>query len=82
MGLPFVKASVAFFLFRIAPNKWYRHGLVAVTVFLLAISTFFFTTLFVQCKPLAAVWDFSLRATAKCWDPHLLRRFSYTNTCE
>ncbi|KAH6667783.1 hypothetical protein B0J14DRAFT_489146 [Halenospora varia] len=79
-GTTLVKVSIGFFLLRIAPNKWYRRALLSVNTFLLVITTFFIVTLFVQCRPLTAVWDFTLRPTAKCWDAGLLQRLSYTNT--
>ncbi|KAH8667984.1 hypothetical protein BGZ60DRAFT_528324 [Tricladium varicosporioides] len=79
-GVTFVKVSIGFFLLRIAPNDWYRRSLIGVNTFLLVITTFFVITLFVQCKPLAAVWDLSLRPTAKCWDPLVLRKMCYVNS--
>lgn len=82
VGTTLTKVSIGFFLLRIAPNLWYRRSLIIVNTFLIVITTFFVLTLFVQCKPLAAVWDFSLRATAKCWDANLLQRLSYANTCK
>ncbi|KAH6667773.1 hypothetical protein B0J14DRAFT_171900 [Halenospora varia] len=79
-GVTFVKVSIGFFLLRFAPDNWYRRCLICANTFLLLITTFFVITLFVQCRPLAAVWDFSLRPTARCWDPSVLRKMSYTNS--
>ena len=28
--------------------------------------------LFVQCRPVAALWDPAVEATANCWDPNVL----------
>jgi hypothetical protein len=81
-GVTFVKVSIGFFLLRIALNNWYRRSIIGANTFLLVITTFFVITLFVQCRPLAAVWDFSLRPTANCWNPSVLRKMSYVNSCK
>jgi hypothetical protein len=81
-GVTFAKVSVGFFLLRIAPDNWYRRSIIGANTFLLVITTFFIVTLFVQCRPLAAVWDFSLRPTANCWDLSVLRKMSYANSCK
>ncbi|KAE9366307.1 hypothetical protein N431DRAFT_419496 [Stipitochalara longipes BDJ] len=79
-GVTFVKVSIGFFLLRIAPDNRYRRSIIGAITFLLVITTFFIITLFVQCSPLAAVWDFSLRPTASCWNPSVLRKMSYANS--
>jgi hypothetical protein len=81
-GVTFVKVSIGFFLLRIAPTNCYRRSIIGANTFLLGITTFFVITLFIQCTPLAAVWDFSLRPTAKCWDPSVMRKLSYINSCQ
>jgi len=81
-GVTLVKVSIGFFLLRIAPNNWYRRPIIGTNTFLLGITTFFVITLFVQCRPLAAVWDLSLRPTATCWEPGVLRNLAYANSCQ
>lgn len=80
VGVTFVKVSIGFFLLRIAPDNLYRRSIIGANSFLLIITTFFLITLFIQCRPLAAVWDLNLRPTASCWDPSVLLKMSYVNS--
>jgi len=81
-GVTFVKISIGFFLLRIAPNNRYRRLIIGTNTFLAVITTSFGIALFLSCRPLAAIWDFSLRPTAVCWDPSVMRKISYVNSCK
>jgi hypothetical protein len=72
-----VKVSIALFLVRIAPNKFYTRFLWGIIAFLFVYTTICFMTVVLQCKNLAILWDSSVKTT--CWTVRTLRGLSYTN---
>ena len=76
-----VKLSVALFLLKIGGlRSWLRASLFA-TIALLVSSTFAtIVILFVQCRPIAGVWDPTVEMTAKCLPPSALTDVSYCST--
>ncbi|PVH67723.1 hypothetical protein DL98DRAFT_370957, partial [Cadophora sp. DSE1049] len=73
-----VKVSIALFLWRIAPNKFYKRLLAGIITFLIAYTFACFMTIVLQCTNLAILWDPSVHAT--CWTGTTLRGLSYTNS--
>ncbi|PYI17558.1 oxidoreductase [Aspergillus japonicus CBS 114.51] len=67
VGLSLVKISLAVFLRRFA-QSWLRKALVGSIVFLVAFTIACALTLILECIPVAAAWDYSLRANARCFD--------------
>ncbi|RAL14703.1 oxidoreductase [Aspergillus homomorphus CBS 101889] len=67
VGLSLVKISLAVFLRRFAQNAL-RQALIGSIVFLVAFTIACGLTLILQCTPVAAAWDYSLRANARCFD--------------
>jgi hypothetical protein len=70
-----IKISIALFLFRIAPTKFYRNGLWYMIVFLILYTIGCLLTLFLQCTNLRVLWD--PRVPSVCWDERVLQRLSY-----
>jgi len=75
-----VKISIALFLLRIAPNKFYKKLLWGIIAFLIIYTAVCFVTIVLQCKNLAVLWDFGVKTT--CWTATTLRGLGYTNSCE
>jgi hypothetical protein len=76
-AITIVKISIALFLVRIAPNKFYKRLLWGIIAFLFVYTTVCFMTIMLQCKNLAILWDSSVKTT--CWAASTLRGLSYTN---
>ena len=76
-----VKLSVALFLLRIGGlRRWLRYSLFA-TIALLVSSTFAtIVIIFVQCIPIAGIWDPIIALTAKCLPTSALTIVSYCST--
>ena len=73
-----VKLSIALFLLRIGGlRKWLRYSLFATIALLVTSTSVFVVVLFVQCRPLAAVWDPRLKAKADCLPKYALPDVSY-----
>ena len=75
-----VKTSIALFLLRIAPNKFYKKLLWGIIAFLIIYTAVCFMTIVLQCKNLAVLWDFGVKTT--CWTATTLRALGYTNSCK
>ncbi|KAH6647762.1 hypothetical protein BKA67DRAFT_594677 [Truncatella angustata] len=75
---PLVKVSVGFFLVRLSPTKLYRRVLQGTIVFLVVYTFMCFTTLLLQCKNLAVIWDLEVKTT--CWPITTLLGLSYANS--
>lgn len=73
-----VKTSIALFLLRIAPNKFYKKLLWGISAFLIIYTAVCFMTIVFQCKNLAVLWDFGVNTT--CWTATTLRGLGYTNS--
>lgn len=73
-----VKCSIALFLLRIAPTKFYRRLLWGTIIFLIVYTFAAFLTIILQCTNLAIQWDPTVKA--KCWTPTTLRSLSYTSS--
>ncbi|PYH43759.1 oxidoreductase [Aspergillus saccharolyticus JOP 1030-1] len=67
VGLSLVKISLAVFLRRFAQSML-RKVLIGSIVFLVAFTISCGLTLILECIPVAAAWDYSLRANARCFD--------------
>ena len=67
LGVPLIKISVIVFLFRMgALRKWVKVSLLA-TAAVTVISAFaVLGMMLTYCKPISALWDPSVRKTAKC----------------
>ncbi|KAF7131116.1 hypothetical protein CNMCM5793_004103 [Aspergillus hiratsukae] len=68
LGISSVKISLAFFLLRFASqNKFLKKFIIGALVFLILFTIACVLTLVFQCYPVSAAWDYSQRATAKCY---------------
>ena len=76
-----VKLSVALFLLKIGGlRRWLRASLFA-TIALLVSSTFATVVIiFVQCRPIAGIWDPTIALTANCLPASALTDVSYCST--
>ncbi|KAE8355042.1 hypothetical protein BDV28DRAFT_163656 [Aspergillus coremiiformis] len=67
-GISLVKVSLAVFLLRFAPpKKTLKKFIIGMLVFLILFTIACIMSLILQCLPIRAAWDFSMRATAKCY---------------
>ena len=75
------KVAFALFLLRIIPKnkkgqRWFLHGfnalLVAINIPLIIIT-------YVQCDPVKALWDPTIKA--KCWNPHIQDSYALFQGC-
>ncbi|KAE8380541.1 hypothetical protein BDV26DRAFT_290292 [Aspergillus bertholletiae] len=68
LGISLVKVSLALFLLRFAsPNKNLKRFIIGALVFLIVFTIACILTLILQCLPVQAAWDFSLRPNATCY---------------
>ena len=76
-----VKLSIAFLLLRIGGlKKWLWSALIA-TIMIQVCSTVAFTiVLLVQCRPITANWDLTIKPTANCFPTAGLIDASYATT--
>ncbi|KAF8858680.1 hypothetical protein BDZ45DRAFT_651041 [Acephala macrosclerotiorum] len=77
-AITIVKCSIALFLLRIAPTKFFRRLLWGIMIFLIVYTFAAFLTIVLQCKNLAVNWDSTIQTT--CWAPTTLRNLSYANS--
>ncbi|CZR63592.1 related to integral membrane protein [Phialocephala subalpina] len=77
-AITIVKCSIALFLLRIAPTKFFKRLLWGTIIFLLVYTFAAFMTIVLQCKNLAINWDTTVQTT--CWAPTTLRNLSYVNS--
>ena len=72
------KVAVALLLVRImAPvqrGRWFLYTMTGVVTIAGILDVIF---LFVQCKPVTALWDPIVAATATCWKPSVLVNYGY-----
>jgi hypothetical protein len=76
VGISAVKVSIAFCLLRLSVQKWYTRILYGGTAFIVLMTTACAGTLILQCLPVRASWDMSLRPPpygtghAKCYSTY------------
>lgn len=76
VGISAVKISIAFCLLRLSVQKWYTRILYGGTGFIVLMTLACAGTLILQCLPVRAAWDMSLRGPpygtgdAKCYSTH------------
>ena len=76
-----VKLSVALFLLRIGGlRKWLRHSLFATIALLVSSTVATVVIIFVQCIPMAGIWDPTIASTATCLSTSALTIVSYCST--
>ena len=72
------KVAVALLLIRLMGpghrRKWFLYVITGIMMIAGALSAIF---LFVQCRPVAALWNPVIEATASCWDPNVLVDYTY-----
>lgn len=72
------KVAVALLLVRLMgpghKRKWFPYAITGIMLIAGTLSAIF---LFVQCQPVAALWDPEIEATAHCWDPNVLTDYTY-----
>ena len=72
------KVAVALLLVRLVGpahrRKWILYAMTGIMMIAGILSAIF---LFVQCRPVAALWDPEVKATAKCWNPSILTNYTY-----
>lgn len=73
-----VKVSIALFLLRISPARFYKRLLIGIIAFLIIYTFICFLTIMLQCKNLAILWDSTVKTT--CWTGSTIRGLSYLNT--
>jgi hypothetical protein len=88
VGISTVKISIGFFLLRLSTNKRFHYFLYAVMVFIVMMTFACAMTLILQCIPVAAVWDMTLRpapfgtGNAKCYNFTIFRNLGLMNSCK
>ena len=76
-----VKLSVALFLLRIGGlRRWLRASLFATIALFVSSSVATVVIIFVQCRPIAGIWDPTVALTAKCLPLSALTDVSYCST--
>ena len=76
-----VKLSVALFLLRIGGHtRWLRSSLFATITLLVSSTVATVVIIFVQCRPIAGLWDPTVALTAKCLPTSALTDVSYCST--
>lgn len=76
-----VKLSVAIFLLKIGGlRRWLRASLYATIALLVSSTIATVVIIFVQCVPIAGIWDHTVALTAKCLPPSALTDVSYCST--
>lgn len=66
LGVWFVKTAILVFYLRLSPEKRFRqitYGIIAFVAIYTLVSLLIFT---LPCRPIAATWDVTLLADAKC----------------
>ncbi len=72
------KVAVALLLIRLmGPGHRRKWLLYVITGIMMIAGTLSAILLFVQCRPVAALWDPAVEATANCWDPNVLTDYTY-----
>ena len=75
-----VKTSVALFLLRIGGlRRWLRVSLFATIALLVSSTSATIIIIFVQCRPIAAIWDPTVKPTANCLSASALKDASYVS---
>ncbi len=73
-----VKISVALFLLRIGGlRRWLRVSLFATIALLVSTTSATIIIIFMQCRPIAGVWDPTVELTANCLSASALKDASY-----
>ena len=76
-----VKLSVALFLLRIGGlRRWLRYSLFATIALLVSSTLATIVIIFVQCRPIAGIWDPTIALTADCLPTSALTIVSYCST--
>lgn len=76
-----VKLSVALFLLRIGSlRRWLRYALFATIAILVSSTVATVAIIFVQCRPIAGIWDPTVALTANCLPTSALTDVSYCST--
>lgn len=76
-----VKLSVTFFLLRIGSlRRWLRYALFGTIALLVSSTVATLVIIFVQCRPIAGLWDPTVALTAKCLPTSALTDVSYCST--
>lgn len=76
-----VKLSVALFLLRIGGlRRWLRHSLFTTIALLISSTVATIVIIFVQCRPIAGIWDPTIALTANCLPTSALTIVSYCST--
>ena len=76
-----VKLSVALFLLRIGGlRRWLRHALFATIALLISSTVATIVIIFVQCRPIAGIWDPTVALTGHCLPTSALTIVSYCST--
>ena len=76
-----VKLSVALFLLRIGGlRRWLRHSLFATIALLVSSTVATIVIIFIQCIPIAGIWDPTIALTASCLPTSALTIVSYCST--
>ena len=68
LGVWFVKTSILLFYLRLSPEKRFRQITYAIMAFVAAYSLTSILVFTLGCQPVAAMWDVSKSAGAKCVD--------------
>ena len=76
----FVKLSITLFLLGISGlRKPFRIALIVNIIFLALAKSAFIIELFVQCRPIAGIWDLVVKVTASCVSPSATVNLSYAS---
>ena len=76
-----VKLSVALFLLRIGGlRRWLRHALFTTIALLISSTIATIVIIFIQCRPIAGIWDPTIALTANCLPTSALTIVSYCST--
>ena len=86
VGVSTVKISIAFFLMRLSTTKQQSRFLYGIIGFIIILTLACAMTLILQCLPVEAAWDSSLRppplgtGTAKCYSTTIFRNLGMMNS--
>lgn len=79
-GTTSIKLSIAFMLLRIRrESKFWRHGLIALMIFLISFAVTSSVMDYTECHPVRALWDFSYPRSA-CHPTSFFRNWEIVGT--
>lgn len=74
----FGELSVSFFVLRLLghTNVWRKRIVWAIVTLTVTLTSILLILMFIQCKPVGALWAPEIDAGAKCWDRTMYLKFA------